>query len=37
VAYLFGKNLRQRAMSLLQIAHPNFRENLEMEIIKRFG
>jgi acyl-CoA hydrolase len=37
VAYLFGKNLRQRAMSLLQIAHPNFRDNLEMEIIKRFG
>lgn len=36
-AYLFGKNLRQRAMALLQIAHPNHREWLEKEIIIRFG
>ena len=37
VAYLFGKNLRQRAMALLNIAHPMHREWLEKEIIKRFG
>ena len=37
VAYLFGKNLRQRAMALLKIAHPLHREWLENEIIKRFG
>lgn len=37
VAYLFGKNLRQRAMALLNIAHPKHREWLEKEIIKRFG
>jgi acyl-CoA hydrolase len=37
VAYLFGKNLRQRAMALLNIAHPIHREWLEREIIKRFG
>ena len=37
VAYLFGKNLRQRAMALLNIAHPIHREWLEKEIIKRFG
>jgi len=36
-AYLFGKNLKQRAMALLNISHPSCRENLEMEIIKRFG
>ncbi len=37
VAYLFGKNLKQRAMALLAIAHPAHREWLEKEIIKRFG
>jgi acyl-CoA hydrolase len=37
VAYLFGKNLQQRAQALLNIAHPNHREDLEKEIIKRFG
>lgn len=37
VAYLFGKNLRQRAMALLKIAHPMHQEWLEKEIIKRFG
>jgi len=36
VAYLFGKNLRQRAIALLKIAHPMHREYLEKEIIKRF-
>ncbi|OYX93845.1 MAG: 4-hydroxybutyrate CoA-transferase, partial [Sphingobacteriia bacterium 35-40-5] len=35
VAYLFGKNLRQRAMALIAIAHPMHREWLEKEVIKR--
>ena len=25
IAYLFGKNIRQRAHALIQIAHPDFR------------
>lgn len=37
VAYLYGKNLRQRAYELMRIAHPDNREALEEEIIKRFG
>lgn len=37
VAYLFGKNMRQRAMALVGIAHPMHREWLEKEVIKRFG
>jgi acyl-CoA hydrolase len=37
VAYLYGKNLRQRAYELMRIAHPDHRESLEQEIIKRFG
>lgn len=37
VANLFGKNLKQRAISLMQIAHPNHREWLEKEIFERFG
>lgn len=36
VAYLFGKNLQQRAKALLNIAHPNHREELEKEIYNRF-
>jgi acyl-CoA hydrolase len=28
VAYLHGKNLRQRAEALIEIAHPRFREEL---------
>lgn len=36
-ANLFGKNLKQRAMALLNIAHPSHRENLEREIYNRFG
>jgi len=28
VAYLHGKNVRQRAEALIQIAHPQFREEL---------
>ncbi|MCG2616304.1 hypothetical protein LZZ85_18540 [Terrimonas sp. NA20] len=37
VAYLFGKNLRQRAEALAKIAHPAQRDELEREIVKRFG
>ncbi len=37
VAYLFGKNLVQRAKALAAIAHPSHRENLEKEIFERFG
>lgn len=37
VAYLYGKNLRQRAYELMRIAHPDHRASLEEEIIKRFG
>ena len=36
VAYLFGKNLRQRAKALIEIAHPNHREMLEREAFERF-
>lgn len=37
VANLYGKNLHQRALALMNIAHPANREMLEKEIIKRFG
>lgn len=37
IANLYGKNLHQRALALMNIAHPNNREMLEKEIIKRFG
>jgi acyl-CoA hydrolase len=37
IAYLYGKNLQQRAYALMNIAHPDHRENLEKEIRKRFG
>jgi acyl-CoA hydrolase len=36
VAYLYGKNLRQRARALIGIAHPDHRERLEEEALKRF-
>ncbi|MCH7409694.1 4-hydroxybutyrate CoA-transferase [Belliella sp. DSM 111904] len=36
-AYLYGKNLRQRAYALMNIAHPDHREELEKAIIERFG
>ena len=36
-AYLFGKNLHQRAIALRNIAHPDHQEELEKEIYKRFG
>ncbi|VUZ44529.1 unnamed protein product [Hymenolepis diminuta] len=35
IAYLFGKNLRQRAHALIQIAHPDYRESLEKEAFER--
>ena len=36
VAYLYGKNLRQRAKALIEIAHPDDRENLERSCRERF-
>ena len=36
VAYLLGKNLRQRAKSLIAIAHPDDRESLEKACFERF-
>lgn len=37
VAYLFGKNLKQRAQALVAIAHPNHREWLDKAVFERFG
>jgi acyl-CoA hydrolase len=36
VAQLYGKNLRQRARALIQIAHPDHREELERLAFERF-
>ena len=36
VAYLYGKNLRQRAKSLIEIAHPEDREGLMQQCHERF-
>ncbi|SMO40308.1 acetyl-CoA hydrolase/transferase family protein [Solitalea koreensis] len=36
IAYLFGKNLRQRAKALINIAHPDDRELLEKDCVERF-
>jgi acyl-CoA hydrolase len=36
IAYLFGKNLRQRAKALINIAHPDSREELEKDCFERF-
>ncbi len=36
IAYLFGKNLRQRAHALINIAHPDDREMLDKECWERF-
>jgi acyl-CoA hydrolase len=35
-AFLFGKNLRQRAKALIEIAHPDDRESLERACYERF-
>lgn len=37
VAKLKGKTLRERALRLIAIAHPNFRDKLMQEYYKRFG
>jgi len=37
VADLYARNLKQRAKSLIAIAHPMHRENLEKEAFKVFG
>ena len=37
IAYLFGKNLKERAYALIDIAHPNHRESLDREAFARFG
>lgn len=37
IAYLFGKNLRQRAEALMNIAAPEHREALDKAIFERFG
>ena len=36
IAYLYGKNMRQRAKALIEIAHPNHRESLERAAFERF-
>ena len=36
IAYLFGQNLRQRARALINIAHPEDREELEQACYERF-
>jgi len=36
IAYLYGKNMRQRAKELIGIAHPNHREELERAAFGRF-
>ncbi len=36
-AYLYGRNLRQRAKALIAVAHPDHREGLEREARERFG
>jgi len=37
VAHLYGKNLRQRAKAMIEIAHPDHREWLAREAHRRFG
>lgn len=37
VADLYGRNLRQRARALIEIAHPEHREALERAAVERFG
>jgi acyl-CoA hydrolase len=36
IAYLYGKNMKQRAKALIEIAHPNHREELERAAFERF-
>jgi acyl-CoA hydrolase len=37
IANLYGKNLRQRAYALIELAHPNHREDLLQAAFERFG
>ena len=37
IAALKGKTLKERARNLIQIAHPDFREELKAEFEKRFN
>lgn len=37
IAYLFGKNMKQRMHELIKIAHPNHREQLEKEAFEIFA
>ena len=37
IAYLFGKNLRQRAYELIRIAHPDHRDYLEKAAFERLN
>jgi acyl-CoA hydrolase len=37
VANLYGRNLKQRAKALVEIAHPDHREHLEREAFQRFS
>lgn len=37
VANLYGRNLKQRARALVEIAHPEHREHLEREAFERFS
>jgi len=37
IAELKGKTLKDRARNLINIAHPNFREELKLEFEKRFN
>ena len=37
VANLYGRNLKQRARALVEIAHPEHREHLEREAFQRFS
>ncbi|HLB65803.1 MAG TPA: acetyl-CoA hydrolase/transferase C-terminal domain-containing protein, partial [Anaerolineales bacterium] len=34
VAYLFGKTIRERARALIDIAHPDFRSDLELQALE---
>ena len=36
IAFLYGKNMRERAKALINIAHPDHRETLEKEAYDRF-
>ena len=36
IAYLYGKTIRERALAMIEIAHPDFRSNL-LEQAKRLG